>query len=77
MNVFPIYRKSISGKNWYQILSEKNFHEIQMIGSKYHKYTIEAKQYPEMLLIQDMIACKGYKECAREEYEEKLILLQT
>ncbi|MEO9258046.1 MAG: hypothetical protein ABI207_06665 [Crocinitomicaceae bacterium] len=52
---FPQYRKLSNGKSWYKIENERNFIEIQMVGSKKFVHLIEAKQYPEMLRIMEML----------------------
>lgn len=52
---FPQYRKIINGKSFYKINDSKLFEEIQLIGNLKRHYIIEAKQYPEMLRIQDML----------------------
>lgn len=52
---FPQYRKIPNGKSFYKISNPKLFEEIQLIGNLKRHYTIEAKQYPEMLRIQDML----------------------
>ncbi len=55
---FPIYRKLSNGKSFYQIESDKVFTEVQLLGTKVFKHRIEAKKYPELLRIQDMIELK-------------------
>ena len=55
---FPIYRKLSNGKSFYQIESDKVFTEVQLLGKKVFKHRIEAKKYPELLRIQDMIELK-------------------
>lgn len=52
---FPQYRKLSDGKSWYKIENERNFIEIQLIGSKKIIHLVEAKQYPEMLRIMEML----------------------
>ena len=54
-NLFPQYRKLSNGKAYYKIVNERNFEEIQLIGTIKMNYKIEAKQYPEILKIQDML----------------------
>jgi len=71
MYTFPQYRKSPNGLNWYKIISEKEFVEIQLIGSKKAVYTIVAHQYPEMLRIQDMLKCNGYVKVDEIEFDNK------
>jgi len=53
--VFPQYRKLNNGKAYYKIVSENEFEELQIVGSKviFHKFKVE--QYPDLLRIKDMI----------------------
>ena len=53
---FPQYRKLPNGKSLYKILDDKSFIELQKMGSRWWLYTVNAKQYPEVLKIMDMIA---------------------
>ena len=52
---FPQYRKLSNGKTFYKILDDRNFEEIQQMGSKFIKHKIVAEQYPEILRIKDML----------------------
>jgi hypothetical protein len=52
---FPQYRMLANGKSIYKILDDRNFIEIQIIGSKKKKFEIKAEQYPEILKIQDIL----------------------
>jgi hypothetical protein len=52
---FPLYRKFSDNKTFYKIHSPKNFLEIKLMGKYYFKNEIEAKRFPEILLIDDMI----------------------
>jgi hypothetical protein len=52
---FPQYRKMSNGKCFYKIISDLLFLEKQLMGTKVFEFTVEAKQYPEMLLIKDML----------------------
>ena len=55
MQAFPIYRKLINNKSFYKINTLEEFEEIRIIGTKVSIQIFTAKQYPEKLLIQDMI----------------------
>ena len=68
---FPQYRRLVNGKAFYKIINDRRFEEIQFIGSKKQVYSIQAKQYPEMLKIQDMINCHEgiYVVISEEEYD--------
>ena len=69
--VYPLFRKNSIGNSVYKILSDNEFIEKQRIGKNVLEHEIEAKQYPEMLLIQDMIECKAntFHEITILEYE--------
>ena len=58
--MFPIYRKLINNKVFYKIIDSKNFEELQCMGSKVKHSKTKAEQYPELLLIQDLIATNEY-----------------
>lgn len=75
---FPIYRKYVGIDTWFRIESDRNFTEIKRIGKNYLLNNIEAKQYPEMLLIQDMINLKDgrWEVCDESEFEELKELIQ-
>lgn len=55
METFPQYRKYKGLATYFIIHSAKNFEEIKVIGSKYIVSKVEAIQFPEQLLIQDML----------------------
>ena len=55
---FPQYRKYKNIETYFKIISEKEFEEISSLGNKYVKHSIVAKQYPELLRIQDMLNCE-------------------
>ncbi|MCT4580387.1 MAG: hypothetical protein N4A35_03140 [Flavobacteriales bacterium] len=52
---FPQYRKYKNIATYFVIHSAKHFEEIKVIGSKYAVSEVEASQFPEQLLIQDML----------------------
>lgn len=53
---FPQYRKLSNDKVFYRINNDRQFDEIQIIGSKARLHTVEAFQYPEILRIQDLLS---------------------
>ncbi len=65
---FPQYRELVGFNRFYKIVDERNFTEIYFIGSKKMEHTIEAKQYPEMLRIKDMLECLPPFETIEESY---------
>ena len=68
--MFPIYRKLINNKVFYKIIDSKNFEELQCMGSKVKHSKTKAEQYPELLLIQDLIATnEHYTLSTQEEWD--------
>ena len=67
---YPIFRKNSSGISVYTIISDSEFIEKQRIGQNILEHTVKAAQYPEMLLIQDLIDCKAgtFEEITEEDY---------
>lgn len=55
---FPQYRKLANEKSHYEIRDDRHFIEKQIIGKQVFTIEIEAKQYPEILRIQDMLNCE-------------------
>lgn len=54
---FPTYRKFVGINVWFKIENDRKFVEIKQIGSKFITHTMIAEQYPEILLIADMLDC--------------------
>jgi hypothetical protein len=52
---FPVYRKYKNNKSYFKIINPKLFEEIQLIGSKKIVKQTEAKQFPEMVFIHDLV----------------------
>ena len=52
---YPQYRRYKNGLSYFKILSSVLCEEIKVIGSKRLTYTIEAKQYPEKVFINDLL----------------------
>ena len=65
---FPQYRKLDGFQRYYKILDERAFIEIALVNGKPVATRIEAKQYPEMIRIQDMLHCE-WSFCRMEEEE--------
>ncbi len=55
---FPVYRKYVGIDVWFEISSKDHFIEYKKVGSKMMKTEVKAVQFPEKLMIQDMIECK-------------------
>ncbi len=64
---FPQYRMLINEKVIYKIIDDRNFEEKQRSGSKVFHFKIEAKQYPEILKIKDMLICTDELFIVKEE----------
>jgi hypothetical protein len=68
---FPLFRKLSNGKSFYKIISKTSFEEIQLIGTKSFKRKIHATQFPEMMLIQDIIQLiEPYQLSSEEEFKQ-------
>lgn len=52
---FPQYRKLEGFARFYKILDERSFEEVSIVHETVHKTLIEAKQYPEIIRIMDML----------------------
>lgn len=66
---FPVYRKYSNNKNYFKIISDIEFEELQLIGNKIFVHIKKAELYPDKLLIQDLI--NGVNESVIEITEEE------
>jgi len=57
MQQYPVYRKYKGLNVWFKIISDRSFIELKKLGERWIKHEVEAKQYPEIVLIQDMLRC--------------------
>ncbi len=74
---FPQYRKLFNGKAFYKITSDRTFDEVQIIGTKALLYRFRAEKYPEILKIQELLACStGYVASDVLEYETNKALTE-
>jgi hypothetical protein len=71
---FPVYRKYKNNKSYFKIIHARLFEEIQIVGSKKIIRQTEAKLFPEVLFVQDLIL--NYSEMAEEISEEEYLKLQ-
>jgi hypothetical protein len=53
--MFPYYRKSKDSKNYFKILSDREFVQLKILGSKIKKYHYKIDKYPEIVLVNDLI----------------------
>lgn len=52
---YPQYRRYKNGLSYFKIFSPMLCEEIKVVGSKRVVFKIEAKQYPEMVFINDLL----------------------
>lgn len=68
---FPQYRKLDGFHRYYQITDDRTFIEVSVINGKISRTRIEAKQYPEMLRIKDMLDQQwNYRNMSEDEIGE-------
>jgi len=53
---FPQYRKLSNEKVFYRIRTDREFDEIQLVGTKAMCFTMTATQYPEILRISELLS---------------------
>ena len=67
---FPQYRKLANEKSFYELIDDRHFTEKQCIGKQVFTIHVEAKQYPEILRVQDMLDCaEGFLVSSKDEFE--------
>ncbi len=60
------------GERYYAIRSPRAFTELQRIGLRWLRYEVEATVYPELVRIQEMLACtEPYQVCTHAEWAQK------
>ena len=52
---FPVYRKYKNNKSYFKIIHARLFEEIQIIGSKKIIKQTEARLFPEVLFVKDLV----------------------
>ncbi len=57
---FPVYRKLSNDKVFYKIISDNEFIEKKKMGTKIFESRFIATQYPEKLMIMDLIRTTEY-----------------
>jgi predicted nuclease of restriction endonuclease-like RecB superfamily len=72
---FPVYRKYKNNKSYFKIIQPNLFEEIQLIGSKKVVKQTEAKQYPEIVFIRDLVL--DYSEMALEITEDEYLSIKN
>jgi hypothetical protein len=68
---FPVYRKYKNNKTYFKIIHPRLLEEIQLIGSKKVIKQTEAKLYPEVLFVNDLLLNYGEMavEIGKDEYD--------
>lgn len=56
---FPCFRRLKGGGHYYRIDAPDRFIEVQLIGSRKAVHVVQAKVYPELLRVQEMINGEG------------------
>lgn len=52
---FPVYRKYRNNKSYFKIINPALFEEVQLIGSRKVINRVEAKLFPEKMVIHDLV----------------------
>jgi len=68
---FPLYRKYKNNKSYFKIINPRLFEQIQVIGSKSRLLQIEAKIFPELNFVRDLIL--NYEAMAKEITEQEYL----
>ena len=71
---FPVYRKYKNNKSYFKIIHPRLFEEIQIIGTKRIVKQTEARLFPEVVFVKDLIvnfSTMAY-EITEEEYLKQL-----
>lgn len=52
---YPLFRKYANEKSYFMIASSTELVELKLIGQRWVKYSFKAAQYPEMVMIRDLM----------------------
>ncbi len=67
---YPQYRKLSGAERYYAIWSASTFTELQRLGDRWLRYAVEARVYPELVRVQEMLAGSGpYEVCTALEWQ--------
>lgn len=68
---FPQYRKLSNGRSFYEILSDRDFNELQIVGTRVFYYEHRTDKYPEILRIREMLdlSLAGIQLSEKQEFE--------
>lgn len=70
-HAFPVFLKMIDGKSYYAIHSEEHMTQYQRLGTKWLVHELEAKIYPDRVLILDLLDKENdnLKRISKSEFE--------
>ena len=71
---YPVYRMYPNGRSFFKILSDKEFQQLEIIGSKYFLTVYSANNHFDSMYISDMLEMKGnhWLENTEREFEDTL-----
>lgn len=72
---FPVYRKYKNNKSYFKIIHPRLFEEIQIIGSRRIIKEIEAKLFPELNFVRDLLI--DYSQMAEEITEDEYLSMRA
>jgi hypothetical protein len=52
---FPLFRRYPNEKSYFRIESPTELFELKLVGQVWIKYTVKATQYPEIVMIRDLM----------------------
>jgi hypothetical protein len=52
---FPLFRKYPNEKSYFRIERPTELLELKLVGQVWIKYTVKATQYPEIVMIRDLM----------------------
>lgn len=68
---FPVYRKYKNNKSYFKIINPQHFEQVQIVGAKKFISQTEAKLFPEMSFVRDLLF--NYEEMAVEIEEREYL----
>ncbi|MBL7934050.1 MAG: hypothetical protein JNL60_19255 [Bacteroidia bacterium] len=72
---FPVYRKYKNNKSYFKIIHPRLFEEIQIVGSRKFIKETEARLFPEMNFVKDLLL--NYSQMADEITEEEYLRMRV
>ncbi len=74
MNSFPVYIKYKNNKNFFKLISNEEFEELTILGSKYFLTHKKASVHPDRIFILDLLnnTFENTKKISPEDFELQL-----